>query len=146
MAVEYAAEGLREVYPEEGPGIASRARPDLLLMAVMVVLALASGLLFNQVFLQSFRKAETGIACRCAEWPASPVSGRLTALSSSAFDIAVRDETRAFMSTRDPLFVPANINGEMFSAGTAKARSRRGGLRHEHPRRGRADVTCIGSA
>ncbi|NLP06178.1 PAS domain-containing protein [Candidatus Fermentibacteria bacterium] len=92
-----------------------RARLGLLLTAVLVVLALASGLLFRQVFLRSFLEVETGMACRYAEWLASLVSGRLTALSSSAFDIAVRDETWAFMSTRNPSFVRANINGAMFS-------------------------------
>lgn len=115
MTVEYVAEGLREVYPEEGLGMALRARLGLLLTAVLVVLALASGLLFRQVFLRSFLEVETGMACRYAEWLASLVSGRLTALSSSAFDIAVRDETWAFMSTRNPSFVRANINGAMFS-------------------------------
>lgn len=95
--------------------MALRARLALLLTAVLVVLVLASGLLFRHVFLDSFREVETRAACRNAEWLASLVSGRLSALSSSTFDYAVRDDTWAFMSIRNPSFVHANINGAMFS-------------------------------
>lgn len=95
--------------------MALRARLALLLAAALIILALASGLLLRRVFLQSFLELETALARRQAEWLSSLVSGRLTALSSSVFDYAVRDETWEFIGTRNPAFLHANISGEMFS-------------------------------